>query len=288
MNQVRSSGCEAPSQPKKNCERLRLALKKCVGDVAVTTDEIDMLADRVGKSIQKRNVVEKRWSPDRLDQNDIAFLIQSARDNGDINEAYWRAFLAAHFGRCSTRDQKLADSAGRLICGFESKPFWTWRKVCKDKDAFRQWLNGRRADLATVVFGNHRKFESKRPERLWRVIESFLELVAQYGGSPLNLLTSTGKDPKERFAELFDRLYHMQRFGRTARFDFLTFMADLNLVEVEPDACHLKGSTGPLAGARKLWGHLPVKELDIRANALASKLGVSPHVVEDALCNWQK
>jgi len=78
------------------------------------------------------------------------------------------------------------------------------------------------------------------------------------------------------------------RFGRTGRFDFLALLLDLQLVSAEPASCYLRGSTGPLQGARKLWGKRPVSQLDYLAADLAQRLGISPIVLEDALCNWQK
>ena len=64
---------------------------------------------------------------------------------------------------------------------------------------------------------------------------------------------------------------------------------DLKLIEVTPSSCHLVGATGPLEGARRLWG--PEKrpsELQRIADVLAVSLDVSPEVMEDTLCNWQK
>jgi len=63
---------------------------------------------------------------------------------------------------------------------------------------------------------------------------------------------------------------------------------DLGLINTQPDCCCLKGATGPLAGARLIWKNQPVKELELRAADLAKKLRVSPQVLEDALCIWQK
>lgn len=72
-------------------------------------------------------------------------------------------------------------------------------------------------------------------------------------------------------------------------FDFLALLNILGLAEVEPGSCHIVGSTGPKEGAKRLWGRDKTpRELGRLADELAATLGLSPHAVEDALCNWQK
>ena len=65
-------------------------------------------------------------------------------------------------------------------------------------------------------------------------------------------------------------------------------MADLRLIHATPDSCYLHGSTGPLAAAKKLWKDRTDNELEDLAAQLAKQLELSPQVVEDALCNWEK
>ena len=81
----------------------------------------------------------------------------------------------------------------------------------------------------------------------------------------------------------------LPRFGRTAAFDLLLFLGQMGVVDVAPEACHLAGATGPLQGARRLWGAArPTQELEQLAAELARYLEVSPDIIEDALCNWNK
>ena len=60
---------------------------------------------------------------------DILYWMDKAERANNRNEALWRAFLAAHFGRmsCDGNLQKI-DSAGRLLCEFGDQPLWTWEK----------------------------------------------------------------------------------------------------------------------------------------------------------------
>ena len=92
----------------------------------------------------------------------------------------------------------------------------------------------------------------------------------------------------DEFDALYRRLRPLKQFGRTGRFDFLILLLDLGLISAEPRSCYLRGATGPLKGAKKLWGDRLPKELDELAADLSDRLTVSPIVMEDALCNWQK
>jgi len=82
-------------------------------------------------------------------------------------------------------------------------------------------------------------------------------------------------------------------FGRTARFDYLTYIGELGLFPIEPKYAYLKNSTGPIFGAKLLFcgnknagiGYMQLEEWLIEID---SKLNVGKRVLEDALCNWQK
>jgi hypothetical protein len=66
----------------------------------------------------------------------------------------------------------------------------------------------------------------------------------------------------------------------------------MKLLNIQPDSCYLMGSTGPLAGARKLCGvsadKFSDRELGEIIDNLARYLSVSYSVMEDTLCVWQK
>jgi Alpha-glutamyl/putrescinyl thymine pyrophosphorylase clade 3 len=56
-----------------------------------------------------------------------------------------------------------------------------------------------------------------------------------------------------------------------------------------PGLPYLKGSSGPLNGARLLFGrNEPAETLDLWVAQLGESLGVGMQELEDALCNWQK
>ena len=79
------------------------------------------------------------------------------------------------------------------------------------------------------------------------------------------------------------------RFGRTARFDYLTMVGKLGLAAIEPPSTYMEGSTGPVRGARLLFGGREnATTLDSWLVELEAELHVGMQVLEDALCNWQK
>ena len=104
----------------------------------------------------------------------------------------------------------------------------------------------------------------------------------------MRLITVDEDEPSDEFDILYRRLHSVTRFGRTGCFDFLVLLLELGLISAEPRSCYLRGATGPLKGAKKLWGDRLPKELDELAADLSDRLTVSPIVMEDALCNWQK
>ncbi len=235
-------------------------------------------------------VVKDARRGSHVNPGDILTLICEARDAGDLDEAAWRAFLAAYFGRASMREGQ-RDSAFALLCGFTEKPVWTWRRVSADPKAFEAWLTEKAAYVAQLGFGNHRKPRSRfDTPRLWRAINSFLREVAAFAGSPAKFITpGTGKSTdQDRFHDLYTRVDRVWTFGRLGSFDFVELIGDLGLARVEAGSCYLDGATGPKSGAILLFGKRPVGELDRLAVQLARDLGVLPAILEDALCNWQK
>jgi hypothetical protein len=106
------------------------------------------------------------------------------------------------------------------------------------------------------------------------------------------LAHSTGNDPKK----IFDVAYHgldIARFGRLAKFDFLALLGRLDLAPIQPGSTYLRGSTGPLKGARLLIDGDPkskskAEALDEILQRLDAVINVGMQVMEDSICNWQK
>ena len=224
------------------------------------------------------------WSP-----SDILGWLVAARDAGEADEALWRGFLAAHFGRTSADDTRPAQvaSAGQLLCGWGSTPVWTWQRITADFAAGATWLQDHAGELATLQFGRHRHYESSRPAALARLLANFVTWVEWAGGTPVQAFATPGRDsPAARFDVLYQRLSGLARFGRTGRYDLLCLLGDAGLLPISPGSCYLAGSTGPVRGAQHLWGRLAPEVLNQQADQLARDLGLPIQVVEDALDHW--
>jgi hypothetical protein len=236
----------------------------------------------------------KRWEKrlkiaSKLPEADILFWIQASASRGDVDEALWRGFIAGHFGRASAKEGESIGSSAKFLLGFGKQPYWTWARVSSNPESLKEWLFEHQDELRSLSYGNHRKYESQKPELLYRVFRSFLDWTAQNGGSPtVAFRMHVAESPESKFRRLFKSLRSIFRFDRTGAFDLLCLIGGMGLLPVRPDSCYLRGSTGPMKGARQLWGRRPTGELSLLADATAKALDISCDIFEDALCMWQK
>jgi hypothetical protein len=206
-----------------------------------------------------------------------------------MDEAFWRGFLAGHFGRTSTEDPSVVVSSTKFLMGFGPLPYWTWGRFSSNPESLKIWLLEHQEALRSLSYGNHRKYESQKPEILYRVLRSFLDWVAENGDSPaVAFRLEVGERPESKFRLLFKSVGSIFRFRRTGAFDLLSLIGGMGLLPVRADSCYLRGSTGPMKGALKLWGKRPPHELSLLADATAKALDIPYDIFEDALCMWQK
>lgn len=220
-----------------------------------------------------------------------AALIHQKRGNTD--EAFWLVFLSVHFGKHrSSGWRTLRDVYGRLGQG----GLWDWAQTINNMAAFRSWLDTNRSLIASK-FGNHRKYESLDafgPNGTGETVESYVNWVCGAGDHRSliqNSLIAVGQNPRDVFEFLYGSMKVVRRFGRTGKFDFLTMIGKLGFAPIEPGSTYMVGSTGPVDGAKLLFGTGHTKrELDAFLVDLEAQLGLSfgMQVLEDALCNWQK
>jgi hypothetical protein len=245
------------------------------------------------RRLGERNLDPRRMDPFNalFDPVKAAYLHDRA---GDKDEAAWLVFLSTHFGFHRRIGWKLT----RLVYGaLDAGPVWTWARTSGNLAGFRLWFEANAGQLAGLPFGNHRKYESLRPDAehsLVDTITSYVHWVGANRGFALMVaeLDNPQSDPKTRF----DRLYRASpivQFGRTAKFDFLTMIGKLNIADIEPLLPYLQGATGPTRGAKLLIANdvqakIRVQQLSDTVVALGDHLGVGMQVMEDALCNWQK
>lgn len=214
--------------------------------------------------------------------------------SGDFDEACWLVFLATHFGYHRTNRWALS---GNFYHRLGDGGSWTWPAATADTPGMRRWLDANRAELrrAGGPFGNHRKYVSlsgSAKSGTGEALETYIDWVGTSHSIHFDSLTVAG-DPKRSFAAAYVAMDAVTQFGRTARFDYLTMLGKLGIVDLEPDKLHLLNATGPLKGARLICcgnreARMPAAELEHCLQQLGDSLGVSYDILEDALCNWQK
>lgn len=262
---------------------------------------IEQLLASVHRVEYVRRLCQLELSACRADPNDIRFdplkaAVLHIRD-GSREEAFWLVFLSIHFGKHAGGGWRyLREVYGRLGDRWR----WDWAQTSADPSGFRDWLDRHQAAVRRTGvpggFGNHRKYESldgHSASGTGAVVESYITWVIPtmgHEGLVRSVTLEAGGDRRVGF----DRLYRSMaasvlRFGRLARFDYLTMLAKLGLAPIEAGSPYLQGSTGPLRGARLLFGgNHDAAELDDWLVELDRDLQVGMQVLEDALCNWQK
>jgi len=239
-------------------------------------------------------------APERADpKSDLFDPLRAAvlhQKSGNYEEAFWLIFLAVHFGKTRRHGWALA----RAFYGrFGQGPTWNWQRASHDPAGVRKWIEKNSKQLTGAgSFGNHRKYETFKAgsNGTGAVVESYIKWVTSTGGHSALFAKAnaeTENDPCRAFDVVYERMAAVRRFGRTARFDYLTYVSGLKLVNIEPGKLYLQGATGPLRGAHLLFGgsvesSIPPITLDSQTASLASHLEVGMNVLEDALCNWQK
>jgi hypothetical protein len=215
---------------------------------------------------------------------------------GNKEEAFWLVFLFVHFGKHARGGWRyIRQIYGRCDQG----GLWDWASTSANVVGFREWLRENIDALKSKEtpggFGNHRKYESldaTSENGTGAVIESYVEWVnppRTHEVLMAGVLAEVENDPGEAFARLYESMDTLRRFGRTARFDYLTMVGKLGLANIQPASPYLIGATGPLKGASLLFGMPgPPARLDVLTTELGKHLGVGMQVMEDSLCNWQK
>jgi hypothetical protein len=218
---------------------------------------------------------------------------------GNMDEALWLVFLAIHFGKNGETGWQLTQD---VYCALGNAAYWTWQRTSENPRQFRQWLGVNSEHLrATGKFGNHRKYESlnaDRPSGTGAVVASYIEWVGPDHDHLQMIETAkneVGENPRDLFHYLYRSMNDVARFGRTAKFDYLTMVGKLGFVNIEPGSTYINEATGPLRGAKLLFGNdlnaaITKGDLHNWLVELEAHLGLyfGMQVLEDAICNWQK
>jgi hypothetical protein len=248
--------------------------------------------------IRNQNLSDLRLDPNSelFDPLKAAILHQRRQD---VDEAFWMVFFFVHFGKHRSTGWRLArDIYGAL----GSSKNWTWERVSSNPKAFRRWLDSNitrlQNDGIARHFGNHRKYESldaQSDRGTGAAVESYVHWVGPDRTHQRIIdqaLTWARGNPRKAFDYLFHSM-KVASFGRTAKFDYLTMLAKLHLAQIDAGSPYLSGSSGPLRGARLLFGgnvntDIKPTQLNNWLVELARDLKVDMQTLEDGLCNWQK
>lgn len=269
---------------------------------------LDQVFDSVHRiQFIERVVLGRPLDPDRENPaSDLFDPIRAAaicNARGDHDEACWFVFLFAHFGKNLRTEYRLTrDIYGRLGQG----GLWDWATISPNPELFRRWLTANlptmQNDGARRHFGNHRKYESLRTNQTGTrgtapAFVSYVNWVMAYRNHNAlfeHAAAEAGHDRREAFDWLYRQMECVTTFGRTGRFDYLTMLAKLELADIEPGSTYMTGATGPLAGARELFGRAAETATPQAIDGwlveleAALQLPMGMQVLEDALCNWQK
>ena len=201
-------------------------------------------------TLRGRKLSDRRTDPsDELFDPLKAAIVHQRR--GNIEEAFWLVFLFVHFGKHARAGWRYAREVyGRLGDGGR----WDWASTSADPCGFRAWLHAHQGDLKREGvprgFGNHRKRESLdaySPNGTGAVVESYVRWVAPprtHQELMEETFRSTEEDPRQTFDQLYASMEAARRFGRLARFDYLTMVGKLDLAPIEPGSTYMQGSTG--------------------------------------------
>lgn len=292
--------------PSRDAERRRIVRELAAAKASLglsglpDASTVETLALQFVASLRRedyyRSVQSKPISANRADPNHPSFDAERAVafhvQQGNIDEAGWLIFLMTHFARRPDSGWlRLQNVYGRLGDGI-----WDWATVSANPAAFYQWLHANWQNIRGN-FGNHRKYESLRPNAkrpMSRAVADYLEWIGPTGHQAFfnNAVRAAGNDPHTIFDHLYRKL-KVVSFGRLAKFDYLSLIGRYGLAPISAGAAYLDGATGPGRGARLLFDGDPVSAtgnltLQSKLDDLDAMLNVGMEVMEDALCNWQK
>ena len=214
----------------------------------------------------------------------------------DKAEALWLAFLVIHTGDSARSNWQYL----RQLYGNHGKgQALTWYNISQNPALIDTWIdNSLSKDSikdSRFKFGKHRKYESVK--QMGAVMQSYQDWLTEIGGidgvlaleptatNALNL-AKQADSAMQRFAALYRRL-RIFRFGRLAKFEWLSLLGYTGVLDIKADHCYLAEATGPKRGAKLLFGMRRDSDLERLAIDVADALAVDYAIFEASLCHWQ-
>ena len=248
-------------------------------------------------SICQRNININRCNPTTALFDPIKAAVYHHRQ-GNIDEAFWLIFLSINYGKHLKHGWRMV----REVYGeLDSGDIWTWERVSSNPNDFTDWVTANYKNIISA-FGNHRKYESLRPDVIKspaKVVSTYVDWVGEnhlHSDMIIRFQEECNSDARLMFSKMYQSLNSVVSFGRTSKFDYLTMIAKLGLINIIPDSTYMQGATGPYSGANLLFTgrrdtNRKKAELERELIRLEDKLplgNMGMQVLEDALCNWQK
>ena len=181
----------------------------------------------------------------------------------DLEESLWLAFLLAHLSPSSGTDDDFAGIRG----------------------ARTSWASGEVPSIGEgTVLGPRTSVDPKQPAR---TITAYRAWAERQGGSQAAALTGDDNwSGERRFQRVFERL-SLPGFGRSGRFELLTSLGRLGLVDVSPPELQLGEATDPaVIAAKRVFGIGERFLMERRAADLAEEADVPLDAFDLALFNF--
>ncbi len=261
---------------------------------------VRQIVDSIKRVRYYRIISERQSTIEVINPYNIGFspILASVyhRQNGNLDEAFWLVFLATHFGKHATYEWGYVRGVyGKLNTG----GLWSWENVTSNIENFRIWLHDNEPEIRdSGKFSNHRRYQSLSglsQRGTGASVESYVNWIGENNSHQHfmeNAINQVGDNPKILFRHLYRSMSQVMGFGRLGKFDFLTNIGKLGLVNIEPDSAYIANATGPKRGARLLFGTRTASNVEFEAmfQSLDShlELDFGMQVLEDAVCNWQK
>ena len=244
--------------------------------------------------IQSRVIDKTCINPKSISFNPLKAAIWFQR-NHKMGEAIWLVFLSTVCGHNRKTKWKLCTN---LYGSITKKTIWTWKKINADPNSYLKWVASNNSLIRrNAKFGNHRKYESLKPVKNGTIdcIRSYINWISPSRNQENfydQFCLINGYNSKKTFNSLYKAMHPVVRFGRMAKFDFLSMLGKLKLVDIEPDSLYISQSTGPKQACKILFGSKisTSKGYELELSSLESMIGLKfgMQIIEDALCNWQK
>jgi hypothetical protein len=196
----------------------------------------------------------------RLDHDPPGLYGEVASTELEIEERTWLALLIAYLSPLE-----------------ESDPFAEVKRVRT------AWSSGQLPELSDVRVGPRSAHD---PARGAQTLEAYRVWAKRAGSQGAGLAGDPGWSAERRFSRAFERLA-LPGFHRAARFEFLTTLGALGVLDLSAGGLQLGGSDTVTVAAKRVLGIGDPLLLERRAAQLAQECALPLAALDLALYNWE-